>query len=130
MSSLLNGSVLGMLLLAASAFAMALLHEGHAAQAADLFMKAAGGDELRTFGGAVRNRYLEALTRCFIAAERHEEAERTVAAALACAQEVGLLSARGMAQLALAAVGLARGEAVDADVRHLLPRRWPRRVPV
>ena len=100
---------------AGSAFAMALLHEGHAGQAADLFMKAAGGDELRTFGGAVRNRYLEALTRCFIAAERHEEAERTVAAALACAEEVGLLSARAMAQLALATLALARGEAEDAS---------------
>src|SRR3954452_4216548 len=100
---------------AGSAFAIALLHDGHAAQAADLFIKAAGGDELRTFGGAVRNRYLEALTRCFVAAGRHEEAERTVAAALACAQDVGLQSARGMAQLALAAVGLARGEAEGAS---------------
>ena len=100
---------------AGSAFAMALLHEGHATQAADLFMKAAGGEELRTFGGAVRNRYLEALTRCFIAANRNEEAERTVAAALACAQEVGLPSARGMAQLALAAVALARDEAKGAS---------------
>jgi DNA-binding CsgD family transcriptional regulator/tetratricopeptide (TPR) repeat protein len=100
---------------AGSAFAMALLHEGHAAQAADIFMKAAGGPELRTFGGAVRNRYLEALTRCFIAAERHEEAERTVAAAVACAQDVGLASARGMAQLARAALELVRGKAEDAS---------------
>jgi DNA-binding CsgD family transcriptional regulator len=83
---------------------MALVETGHATEALDVFMRA-GDPEMRIFGGA-RNRYLESLTRCLLLTGRREEAAHTAATALACADEFGLPLARGMAQLARAAVEL------------------------
>ena len=107
---------------AAVALAYALLETGHADRSAELLVAKAGGDELRLIGGGWRARYLELLTRCFLAAGRREEAERAAEAAQACAETVGLPMAAAMADLAGAALALDAGDASRAGERPRLPR--------
>ena len=91
---------------AAVALAYVRFETGHAERAAELLVEFAGGSELRLIGGGWRARYLELLTRCYLAAGRRDEADRAAAAAHACAKAVGLPMARAMAALAAAALEL------------------------
>src|SRR4051794_28266679 len=104
---------------AAVALAYARLETGHAERAAELLVEYAGGDELRLIGGGWRARYLELLTRAFLAAGRRDRAEHSAAAAQACAEAVGLPMAGAMAALAAAALDLDGGEPSAAAERAL-----------
>ena len=104
---------------AAAALAHALLETGHAERGAELLIMKAGGDELRLIGGGWRARYLELLTRCFLAAGKREEAERAAAAAQACAENVGLPMAAAMAGRAAAVLELDAGDPTSAAARAL-----------
>ena len=104
---------------AAWALAVALLETGRAADAAELLLRSAGGDELRVIPGGWRATGLELLTRCLLAAGRRAEAEQAAAAAAACAEEVGLPMATAMASLAGAAVDLGDGRAEAAAEQAL-----------
>jgi signal transduction histidine kinase len=99
---------------AAVALAYALLETGHAERGAELLVTKAGGDELRLIGGGWRARYLELLTRCYLAAGKRAEAERAAAASQECADAVGLPMAAAMAELAEAALALDAGDAARA----------------
>jgi DNA-binding NarL/FixJ family response regulator len=79
-----------------------------------LLLTFAGGEELRLIGGGWRARYLELLTRSFLAAGRRAEAERAAAAAQVCADAVALPMAGAMAGLAAAALALDDGEPASA----------------
>ena len=56
--------------------AIARMESGNPEQAAELFVAAAGGEELPHVPGGWRAKYLELLTRCWIALGRIDEAER------------------------------------------------------
>jgi DNA-binding CsgD family transcriptional regulator len=80
-----------------------------------------GGNELRLIGGGWRARYLELLTRSFLAAGRRDDAQHAAAAAQNCAEAVGLPMAGAIAALAAAAIdlhdgapGAAANKALDA----------------
>jgi DNA-binding CsgD family transcriptional regulator len=96
------------------ALANALLADGDPAGAAEVLLDAGGGEELRRLPGAWRAAGLEALTRCRIALGPHEGAAHAAANAQACAAQLGLSSACGMADRAAAAVALAAGDAGEA----------------
>jgi ATP/maltotriose-dependent transcriptional regulator MalT len=97
-----------------------VLHEaGQAARAADLLVASAGGEELRMIGGAWRARCLELLTRCYLAAGRRAEAERSAEAARACANAVQLPLAAAMANLAEAALDIDGGSPASAARRAI-----------
>lgn len=102
---------------AAVALAYALFASGDPERAAELLVTSAGGNELRLIGGGWRARYLELLTRSFLAAGRRADAERAAAAAQACADAVGLPMAGAMAGLAAGALDLDAGEPAAAAVR-------------
>jgi ATP/maltotriose-dependent transcriptional regulator MalT len=104
---------------AAVALAYARFETGHAERCAELLVEFAGGNELRLIGGGWRARYLELLTRAFLAADRRDEAEHAAAAARACAETVGLPMAGAMAALAAAALDLDDGEPSTAAERAL-----------
>jgi DNA-binding CsgD family transcriptional regulator len=104
---------------AAVALAYARLETGHAERSAELLVEFAGGNELRLIGGGWRARYLELLTRSFLAAGRRAEAEHAAAAAEACAEAVGLPMAGAMAALAAAALDLDGGRPSAAAERAL-----------
>ena len=91
---------------AAVALAAVLLETGDPVRSAELLVTKAGGDELRLVGGGWRARYLELLTRCFLAAGRRADAEHAAEAAQACADAVALPMATAMAGLAAAALAL------------------------
>jgi ATP/maltotriose-dependent transcriptional regulator MalT len=95
------------------ALAATLLETGDAARAVDSLVQSSGGDELVLIPGVWRARYLELLTRCFLALDRREEAERAATRAEAAAAHLNLRVAHSMAERALAAVSLDAG---DADV--------------
>jgi ATP/maltotriose-dependent transcriptional regulator MalT len=99
---------------AGHALAAALLADGDPAGAAEALLEACGGEQLRRSPGAWRASALELLTRCRLAQGRHDDAARAAANAQACAAELGLSSASGMADRAAAAVALAGGEADEA----------------
>ena len=90
---------------AGCALGLALLNADRAERAAEVFAEA-GDAELRRIGGAWRGRYLEVFARSLLAAGRRADADRIVAAAQRCADEVGLPFARAMADLSVAAVAL------------------------
>ena len=104
---------------AAVALAYARFETGHPERCAELLVEFAGGNELRLIGGGWRARYLELLTRSFLAAGRRDEAEHAAAAAQACADTVGLPMAGAMAALAAAALDLDGGEPSAAAERAL-----------
>jgi len=104
---------------AAVALAYARFETGHAERCAELLVEFAGGNELRLIGGGWRARYLELLTRRYLAAGRREEAEQAAAAAQACAEAVGLPMAGAMATLAAAALDLDAGQPSVAAERAL-----------
>src|SRR5262249_17128636 len=85
---------------AAADLAAALLETGDAEAAAEILLESAGGEELVFIGGSPRARYLEVLTRCWLALGRHAEAKRSAAAAHAWASAVQLPMAEAWADRA------------------------------
>ncbi len=84
---------------AAWAAAAALMERGKAGDAVRLLLEETGGPELTAVPGGWRAVALELLTRALLAAGRRPEAERSAAAARACADAVGLPMAAAMADL-------------------------------
>jgi ATP/maltotriose-dependent transcriptional regulator MalT len=99
---------------AAADLAAALLETGEPKPAIDLLLTSAGGEELALIGGSPRARYLEVLTRCWLALGRHAEARRSADAAKAWAAVVQLPMAAAWADRAAAAVELDRGDPAAA----------------
>lgn len=99
---------------AAADLAAALLETGQPKPAIDLLLNSAGGEELVLIGGSPRARYLEVLTRCWLALGRHAEAARSADAAHAWAAAVQLPMALAWADRAAAAVALDTGDAARA----------------
>jgi ATP/maltotriose-dependent transcriptional regulator MalT len=99
---------------AAADLAAALLETGQPQPAVEILLESAGGEELVLIAGSPRARYLEVLTRCWLALDRHAEAERTAAAAHAWATAVQLPMAFAWANRAAAAVELHAGDAARA----------------
>jgi DNA-binding NarL/FixJ family response regulator len=79
-----------------------------------LLLDSAGGEELVLIGGSPRARYLEVLTRSWLALDRNAEAERAAAAAQAWASTVQLPMAAAWADRAAAAVELSGGDPARA----------------
>jgi ATP/maltotriose-dependent transcriptional regulator MalT len=104
---------------AAADLAAALLETGQPKPAVELLLNWAGGDELVLIAGSPRARYLEVLTRCWLALDRQAEAERAAAAAHAWATAVQLPMAVAWADRAAAAVELRAGNADRAASQAL-----------
>jgi DNA-binding NarL/FixJ family response regulator len=100
--------------------ACALLEAGQADRSVDVWLTRVGGAEgLRVIGGGWRARFLEVLTRALLATGRRADAALATAATQACADEVSLPTATGMANLTAAAVALDADETVTAVERAL-----------
>jgi DNA-binding NarL/FixJ family response regulator len=95
---------------AAVRLAGALLETGQPAQALELLLGSACGDELTLIPGGWRTYCLELLTRCWLALGRRDEAEGAAACAVAWATEVQLPLAAAWAARAAAAVALQDGK--------------------
>lgn len=91
---------------AAVRLAGALLETGQPARALRLLLGSACGDELTLIPGGWRTYCLELLTRCWLALERRDEAERAAACAAATATELQLPLAAAWADRAAAALAL------------------------
>jgi ATP/maltotriose-dependent transcriptional regulator MalT len=99
---------------AAADLAAALLHTGQPQLAVEILLESAGGEELVLIAGSPRARYLEVLTGCWLALDRHPEAKRAAAAAHAWASAVQLPMAVTWADRAAAAVDLQAGDPARA----------------
>jgi DNA-binding NarL/FixJ family response regulator len=95
---------------AAVRLAGALLETGRPAQAVELLLESAGGEELTLIPGGWRTYCLELLTRCRLALGQRDEAERTAECAEARAVAVQLPLAAAWAGRAAAAVALHDGD--------------------
>ncbi|MFN8185604.1 MAG: AAA family ATPase [Gaiellales bacterium] len=95
---------------AAVRLAGALLETGEPDRAVEVLVGSAGGEELTLIPGSWRAHCLELLARCWLALERHEEAERAARCAEAWAAVVRLPLASAWADRAAAAVDLHAGE--------------------
>jgi DNA-binding NarL/FixJ family response regulator len=95
---------------AAVRLAAALLETGQPAQAVELLLGSAGGEELTLIPGGWRSYCLELLTRCWLALGRRDKAERAAECAGARAASVQLPLAAGWAARATAAVALHDGD--------------------
>jgi DNA-binding NarL/FixJ family response regulator len=104
---------------AAADLAAALLETGQPKPAVEMLLNSAGGEKLVLIGGSPRARYLEVLTRCWLALGRHAEAKRAAAAAQAWATAVQLPMAAAWADRASAAVTLYAGDPVHAAQQAL-----------
>jgi DNA-binding NarL/FixJ family response regulator/tetratricopeptide (TPR) repeat protein len=104
---------------AAADLAAALLETGRPEPAVELLLESAGGGELALIGGSPRARYLEVLTRCWLALGRDTEAGRAAATARAWASAVQLPMAAAWADRATAAVELHTGDAAVAAEQAL-----------
>jgi ATP/maltotriose-dependent transcriptional regulator MalT len=101
------------------ALATALFETGETERAIEVFMTAAGGEELPRVTGGWRTNYFELLTRCWLARGRPVEAARAADRAAATAARVGLRFADAMAHRAAAAVALQAGREATAARRAL-----------
>jgi ATP/maltotriose-dependent transcriptional regulator MalT len=104
---------------AAADLAAALLETGQPERAVELLLESAGGEELVLIGGSPRARYLEVLTRCWLALGRHGEARRAAATSRAWASAVQLPMASSWADRAAAAVEMHTGNAARAAAQAL-----------
>jgi ATP/maltotriose-dependent transcriptional regulator MalT len=89
--------------------------------AVELMLERCGGAELPLMpGGSFRAKWLELLTRCWLALERPEDAARAAACAETTAASMGALRmATAMAERAAAVVALTSGDATAAAERAL-----------
>jgi DNA-binding NarL/FixJ family response regulator len=99
---------------AAVRLAAVLLETGQPESAVELIVGSAGGENVTRIPGSVRASCLEVLTRCWLALDRHAEAERAAASAAAWAATVQLPLATAWAERAAAAVDLHAGRPADA----------------
>lgn len=99
---------------AAADLAAALLETGQPQPAVEILLESAGGEELVLIAGSPRARYLEVLTRCWLALDRDTEAKRAAAAAQAWAAAVQLPMAAAWADRAAAVVELYTGDPARA----------------
>jgi DNA-binding NarL/FixJ family response regulator len=99
---------------AAADLAAALHHTGQPQPAVEILLESAGGEELVLIAGSPRARYLEVLTGCWLALNRHSEAKRAAATAHAWASAVQLPMALTWADRAAAAVDLHAGDPARA----------------
>jgi ATP/maltotriose-dependent transcriptional regulator MalT len=104
---------------AAADLAAALLETGQPKPAIELLLDSAGGETLVLIAGSPRARYLEVLTRCWLALGRPAEAKRAAGAAQAWAAAVQLPMAAAWAERAAAAVTLSAGDPVRAAEQAL-----------
>jgi DNA-binding NarL/FixJ family response regulator len=104
---------------AAADLAAALLELGKPERAVELLLGSAGGEELVLIAGSPRVRYLEVLTRSWLALGRHAEARHAVGCAEAWASAVQLPMAAAWADRAAAAVELDAGDPSRAAERAL-----------
>src|SRR5205823_594706 len=104
---------------AAVDLARALLETGEPQRAVELLVGSAGGEELVLIAGGPRAHYLESLTRCWLALDRHVEAKRAAENAEAWASSLQLPMAGAWANRAAAAVALHAGDTVEAAERAL-----------
>jgi DNA-binding NarL/FixJ family response regulator len=104
---------------AAADFSAALLETGQPERAVEVLLGAAGGEELVLIAGSPRVRYLEVLTRSWLALGRHAEARHAVGCAEAWASAVQLPMAAAWADRAAAAVELDAGDPSRAAERAL-----------
>ena len=104
---------------AAAAHAAALLETGDPARAVDSLTGSSGGDDLPLIPGVWRAKFLELLTRSWLALGRRSAAERATAAAQAQAAALRLRMAASMADRAAAAVALDAGHCDLAATRAL-----------
>jgi ATP/maltotriose-dependent transcriptional regulator MalT len=86
--------------------AAVLLETGEAERAIELLLGSAGGDELTLIPGGWRAYCLEILARCWLALDRHSEAQRAAACTAARAEAVQLPLPAAWADRAAAAVAL------------------------
>jgi DNA-binding NarL/FixJ family response regulator len=103
----------------AADLAAALLETGEPERAVELLLESSGGEELTLIAGSPRARYLEVLTRSWLALGRHAEAERAAAVAEAWASAVQLPMAVAWAERASAAVELDGGDPARAAAHAL-----------
>src|SRR5207247_7174001 len=99
---------------AATRLAAALLETGQPADAVELLLGSAGGEELTLIPGGWRSYCLELLTRCWLALDRGSEAQRAAACTAARADAVQLPLPRAWADRAAAAVALHAGDPASA----------------
>ena len=104
---------------AAVRLAAVLLEAGQPDRAVESLLDRAGGEELPLIPGGWRTYCLELLTRCLLALERRDEAERAAAHSEVAAAAVRLPLASAWADRAVAAVALASGDAERASERAL-----------
>jgi len=104
---------------AAVRLAGALLETGRPDSAVDLLLSCAGGEEQARIPGSWRAYCLGLLARCWLALDRHAEAERAAACAEAWASAVQLPLAAAWADRAAAAVALHAGDTARAAERAL-----------
>jgi DNA-binding CsgD family transcriptional regulator len=113
---------------AAVRLAEVLFEIGHCERAVDLLVDRAGGEELTLIPGGWRAYGLELLTRCQLALDRGDEAERAAGLAAAAAETAQLPLAAAWADRAAAAVALHSGDADCAVVRALASAAGAQRV--
>ena len=101
------------------ALAAALLEAGEPRRAVDSLIASSGGDELPLIPGVWRAKFLELLTRCWLALGRHTDADRAATSAHATAAALRLRMATSMADRAAAAVALDAGDPKLAATRAL-----------
>jgi ATP/maltotriose-dependent transcriptional regulator MalT len=101
------------------ALAAALLETGDPGRAVDSLIASSGGDELQFIPGVWRAKWLELLTRCWLALGRRSEAARAAASAQTAAAALRLHMAASMGDRAAAAVALDAGDPDLAAKRAL-----------
>jgi predicted ATPase/DNA-binding NarL/FixJ family response regulator len=104
---------------AAADLGAALLETGQPKPAVEVLLGSAGGEELVLIAGSPRVRYLEVLTRCWLALGRHAQAKRAAASAERWASAVRLPMAAAWADRAAAAVALHAGDPARAAEQAL-----------
>jgi ATP/maltotriose-dependent transcriptional regulator MalT len=104
---------------AAAVLAAAKFEAGEAQQAIELLLSHAGGEELELIAGSPRALYLELLTRCRLALDRHDDAARSAEHASVWAASVRLPMAGAWAARAVAAVSVHRGDGERAAAEAL-----------
>jgi DNA-binding NarL/FixJ family response regulator len=101
------------------ALAAALLDAGEPRRAVDSLISSSGGHELPFIPGVWRAKFLELLTRCWLALGRRTDAERAATSAHAMSAALRLRMAASMADRAAAAVALDAGDPNLAATRSL-----------